>query len=113
MKGNEDCNAYLIYFNDKIAGFVTLEPTNIVAKEMIELSDIFIMPKYRHRGLAQYTVEKLMMNDVKEWHIAIYEDDNDAHQFWQALFQKLSIEKCYKVAPSETEGFHEYVVVNA
>ena len=80
---------------------------------MPELSDIFIMPKYRNRGLAKYTIEKLLMNDVKEWHVAVYKDDNEAHQFWQAMFQKLSTEKVDKVLPAETEGFHEYVVVNA
>lgn len=112
LKGNEDCEAYFILSGGRIAGFVTLEPTIIAKKEMPELADIFIMPKYRGRGLAKLTIETLL-SDFKRWHVAIYEDDVDAYKFWQSMFKKLNTENVEKIMPTETEGFHEYIVVNA
>ena len=112
LLGYENCEVYIIYFDEAIAGFITIEPTKIMNKEMLELSDIFIMPKYRHRGLARFVIEKLFLNEKKMWHVAIYENDTQAQQFWHTLFQQMNIEKVIKVLPAEMEGFHEFVVVN-
>ena len=114
LKGKEDCTAYLVLIEQVIAGFVTVESTEILDKEMPELSDIFILPKYRNRGIAKYVVEKLMLkNESNEWHVAIYRDDNQAFNFWQNLFDKLNLSEVKQVNSPQSEEFFEYVVKNS
>jgi predicted acetyltransferase len=108
----EDCDAYLIVVENNIAGFVTVEPTEILEREMPELSDIFILPKYRSKGIALHAVRQLMLNNSLNWHVAVYEKDREALKFWERLFTKLPNENVLKVEPAETEGFHEFVITN-
>lgn len=110
--GEEDCDAYLIVVDGHIAGFVTVEPTEILEREMPELSDIFILPKYRSKGIALHTVHHLMLNNSLNWHVAVYENDREALKFWDRLFAKFPIVDVLKVEPAETEGFHEFVITN-
>jgi predicted acetyltransferase len=110
--GDEDCDAYLIVVENNLAGFVTVEPTEILEREMPELSDIFILPKYRSKGIAEHAVRQLMLNGSSNWHVAVYEKDREALKFWDRLFAKLPIENVLKVEPPETEGFHEFVITN-
>lgn len=110
--GEEDCDAYLIIVENNIAGFVTVEPTEILGSEMPELSDIFILPKYRSKGVAFHAVCQLMLNNASNWHVAVYDNDREALKFWDRLFAKLPIENVLKVEPAETEGFHEFVITN-
>lgn len=108
----EDCDAYLIFVEGNIAGFITVEPTEIVEREMPELSDLFILPKYRGKGIALYVVRQLMLDNSLNWHVAVYEKDREALKFWDRLFSILPIVNVIKVEPSETEGFHEFVITN-
>jgi len=108
----EECDAYLVVVDNNIAGFVTVEPTEILDSEMPELSDIFILPKYRSKGIAFHVVSQLMLNDSLKWHVAVYEKDREALKFWDRLFARLPIKNVLKVEPAETEGFHEFVITN-
>lgn len=110
--GEEDCDAYLIVVEGNIAGFVTVEPTEILEREMPELSDIFILPKYRAKGIALHVIRQLMLHNSLNWHVSVYENDGEALKFWERLFAKLPIVDVLKVEPPETEGFHEYVITN-
>ncbi|WP_019674468.1 GNAT family N-acetyltransferase [Arsukibacterium perlucidum] len=112
VAGDEDCDAYLIIVEGNIAGFVTVEPTEILQREMPELSDIFILPKYRSKGIALHAVCQLMLNNSLNWHVAVYEKDLEALTFWDRLFAKLPIENVLKIEPAETEGFYEFVITN-
>ncbi len=108
----EDCDAYLVVVDNNIAGFVTVESTEILGSEMPELSDIFILPKYRSKGIALHVVSQLMLKNSLKWHVAVYEKDREALKFWDRLFAKLPIKNVLKVEPAETEGFHEFVITN-
>lgn len=91
---------------------MTVEPTEILEREIPELSDIFILPKYRSKGIAVHAVRQLMLNSSSNWHVAVYKKDREALKFWDRLFAKLPIENVLKVEPPETEGFHEFVITN-
>lgn len=110
--GEEECDAYLIFVDDHIAGFVTVEPTEILDREMPELSDIFILPKYRSKGIAMHCVSQLMLSGSEHWHVAVYQKDQAALKFWDGVFARLTNVDVMKVSPPETEGFHEYVITN-
>lgn len=110
--GHEECDAYMIFVDDEMAGFATVEPTVITDIEMPELSDIFVLPKYRNRGVAHSVVKNLMLNQSDQWHVAIHLADTFALQFWETMFLRLEVKEVKKVEPSENQGFHEYVVTN-
>lgn len=113
VRGQEDSVAYLIFVSDQVVGFATVEPTEIMGKEMPELADIFILPKYRKQGIAKFVVKHLMQAETNQWHVAIYLNDSLALKFWSNLFTQLNVALVEKVEPAETEGFHEFVITNA
>ncbi len=114
LKGQDDCDAYMITNEQSIVGFVTVEPTDILGKEMPELSDIFILPKYRGQGIAQYAIKKLMhIQEHKEWHVSVYLDDESALSFWQKHFKSLNYSNVKQVKTPDSQEFHEFVVQNA
>ncbi|WP_444889756.1 hypothetical protein [Microbulbifer sp. DLAB2-AA] len=61
ISGNEECDAYIILAEGGDAGFVTIEQAEIVGMEMPELSNIFILPKYRSQGMASKIVRVLCL----------------------------------------------------
>lgn len=113
IHGEEECVAYLIFVAGQVAGFATVEPTEIMGKEMPELADIFVLPKYRKQGIAKFVVQHLMQAETNQWHVAVYYNDSLALKFWSDLFTKLNVALVDKVEPAETEGFHEFVITNA
>lgn len=114
LKGQDDCNAYIVLSEQLIIGFVTIEPAEIIGKEMPELSDIFILPKYRNQGIAALVIEQLMhTKEYNEWHVAVYLDDKNALSFWEKHFKHPNYSNVKKVKTPDSEEFHEFVVQNA
>ena len=113
VRGEEECVAYLIFVADQLVGFATVEPTEIMGKEMPELADIFILPKYRKHGIAKFVIQHLMQAETNQWHVAVYLNDSLALKFWNNLFTQLNVAFIDKVEPTETEGFHEFIITNA
>lgn len=109
VRGEEDCIIYLVLVSNQIAGFATVEPTEIVGKEIPELADIFILPKYRKQGIAKFVIQNLMPVETNQWHVAVHLNDSSALKFWNSLFAKLNVAR---VDPPETEGYHEFVITN-
>ena len=112
VRGEEDCIIYLVLVSNQIAGFATVEPTEIVGKEIPELADIFILPKYRKQGIAKFVIQNLMPVETNQWHVAVHLNDSSALKFWNSLFAKLNVVRVDKVDPPETEGYHEFVITN-
>ncbi|MEM5548165.1 GNAT family N-acetyltransferase [Pseudoalteromonas fuliginea] len=113
VRGEEDCIIYLVLVSNQIAGFATVEPTEIAGKEIPELADIFILPKYRKQGIAKFVIQNLMPVETNQWHVAVHLNDSLALKFWNSLFAKLNVVRVDKVDPPETEGYHEFVITNA
>ena len=112
VRGEEDCIIYLVLVSNQIAGFATVEPTEIVGKEIPELADIFILPKYRKQGIAKFVIQNLMPVETNQWHVAVHLNDSSALKFWNSLFAKLNVARVDNVDPPETEGYHEFVITN-
>ena len=112
VRGEEDCIIYLVLVSNQIAGFATVEPTEIAGKEIPELADIFILPKYRKQGIAKFVIQNLMPVETNQWHVAVHLNDSSALKFWNSLFAKLNVARVDNVDPPETEGYHEFVITN-
>ena len=52
---------------------------------MPELADIFILPKYRKRGIAKFVIRHLMQVKTNQWHVAVYLEDSLALNLWSNL----------------------------
>ncbi|WP_444909087.1 hypothetical protein [Microbulbifer sp. TRSA005] len=61
ISGNVECDAFVVLVEGGIAGIVTIEQAEIVGMEMPELSDIFVLPKYRNQRVASKIVRVLCL----------------------------------------------------
>lgn len=78
-------SAYLLRVDGALAGFALIEPSDVDANAL-ELADLFIMRKYRRRGLAQFVVEHFLGQRDTPWTITVFDDAGDAKAFWQRIF---------------------------
>ncbi|XZZ69755.1 hypothetical protein ACJJIB_15935 [Microbulbifer sp. JMSA008] len=53
--------------------------------EMPELSDIFILPKYRSQGVASKIARGFMLKEIGQLYAEIYQGDTFALQFWEGV----------------------------
>ena len=54
-------NSYVVVSNQKIIGFVSL--SNVLGKHY--LSDVFVKPKYRHKGIGTCLVQEIIKKSSK------------------------------------------------
>jgi len=108
--GREDCDAHLIYFSQSLAGFINVEQTEISGLSIPELSDIFILPKYRQHGITSHVVKSMFIDKYPRWHVAVYGQDLTAKEFWERLFKRLAVKDVSKLPFSESGEFNEYIV---
>ncbi|WLQ13254.1 GNAT family N-acetyltransferase [Hahella aquimaris] len=110
LEAKEECEVYLILSDQSVAGFLTIEPVEIRGKELLELADLFILPKYRSRGVASFAIKNMVFREDKAWHISVYQGDTLALAFWKRIFHKLPFRSVSEISPPEVEGFYEFVV---
>lgn len=78
-------SAYIVKVDGALAGFALIEPSDAVA-EAQELADLFIMRRFRRRGVAQQVVSHFMATRAIPWTITTFDDAPDATAFWQQMF---------------------------
>ncbi len=81
-------SAQLILADGFIAGFLLLERSELPGIEAPEFADLFILKKYRRRGIGRALVQQLM-GDGSSWLLRYYRQDAVALAFWQQLFSEL------------------------
>ena len=72
-----------------LAGFFVTEPVMAGAVPVQELSDFFILKKYRRRGLALEVLRRVLLGSDKTWLVAMFRADAAACAFWQQAFARL------------------------
>lgn len=78
-------SAYLLKIDGAPAGFALIEPSDAV-EEAQELADLFIMSRFRRRGIARQVVQHFMAQRTIPWTITTFNEGADAIAFWQQLF---------------------------
>lgn len=78
-------SAHIIKVDGALAGFALLEPSDAL-DDALELADLFIMQRFRRRGLAQQVVEYFLGQRSERWTITTFDDAPDACAFWQHMF---------------------------
>ena len=89
MQGEDGVAAYLVRVDGHLAGFVLTERYEFEGEIVDELADLFVLPKYRGRGIATQLIERLILPAQHPWLIAVFRDDAEALRFWSGAFERL------------------------
>jgi predicted acetyltransferase len=81
--------AYLLWMGEFIAGFLVIEVAQTPDGPMTEFADLFILRRYRRRGLAMQVLRSIMLPAQHPWLVAVFRQDTLALQFWRAAFKTL------------------------
>lgn len=103
-------SGYAIHCDGACAGFVILLSAQIEGKAITEFADLFVLPKYRGRGVGSAVIEQVILRSSQPWLIAVFRDAPQAQGFWRSAFSRLPFASCREVVPPELAQFHEYVV---
>ena len=106
-------SAHLITCGNAIAGFLLLHAAEIEKKPITEFADLFVLPKFRRRGVASAVVDRVILNSGRPWLIAVFRDDLQALAFWRRTFLRRPALSCREIDPPESPEFHEFVVKNS
>lgn len=71
------------------AGFALIEPAHGFDRGIQELADLFVLPKYRRRGLALALLEHAMQGSTQPWLVANFREDTEAQAFRRHLAARL------------------------
>lgn len=100
--------AYLLKVDGKVAGFVLVEQIDFEGGRIAEFADLFVLPKYRGRGLASEAVRQIVLASGHSWLIAVFRGDEEALRYWRNAFTRLPF-RSVREAPA-SEAFHLFVV---
>lgn len=89
MQREEGMAAYLVRVEGRLAGFALTERYEFEGQTVDELADLFVLPKYRGRGIATQLIEQLVLPAQHPWLIAVFREDAQALRFWQRAFERL------------------------
>ena len=101
--------AHLLRFDGAIAGFALIEDSDAVPGAM-EIADLFIMSRFRRRGIAKDVVLHFMTQRIVPWTVVVYDDAADAKVFWSAMFTIPAITPTETVADPDARQVAVYVL---
>ncbi|MDN7144166.1 GNAT family N-acetyltransferase [Pseudomonas sp. JQ170] len=84
-----DWSANLILVEGCIAGFMLIERSELPALNALELADLFILKRYRRKGIASALASQVLMSGESDWLIRFYDQDETAQAFWRKVFDNL------------------------
>ncbi len=94
--------ARILLVNGNIAGFVLVEDTELESTPVLELADLFVLPKYRRSGLATWATRELLTRSSERWLIAVFRRDLQAYAYWARALRRLQVE--FHELPEDTDG---------
>jgi len=81
--------AYLFRCDGRVCGFALVEQIDMDGTTMRELADLFVLPKYRGRGVADAAIRSIVLRSEGAWMIATFKQDLDAQRYWASAFHRL------------------------
>ncbi|MGG2395781.1 GNAT family N-acetyltransferase [Pseudomonas sp. SH1-B] len=80
-------SANLVLADGFIAGFLLIEQSELPGLDVPEFADLFILKRYRRRGIGRALVQQVMGNE-QPWLLRYYHQDEVAQTFWQQLLSE-------------------------
>ena len=104
---------YLIWVNNKLAGFVLIQqgsPIDNDNPDIWDISEFFIMRKFRKKGIGQFVAQSIWDSHPDSWQVRVWENNTTAHQFWNNAIGKFigKIIIPVKMTDQEHEGLLVY-----
>ena len=78
-------SAQLVLVDGFIAGFLLIERSELPGVDALELADLFILKKYRRRGIGRAVVTQVLMSGEENWLVRFYRQDETAVAFWRSV----------------------------
>jgi predicted acetyltransferase len=103
--------AYLIRHEDQLAGLLLVGHQNLRGRSIMEFGDLYVLPKYRGRGVASEVIRQVVLDSDHPWLICVFRTDAQALSFWRKAFGRLPFSSVHEESPSEDPDLHEFVVV--
>ncbi|MEG1628484.1 GNAT family N-acetyltransferase [Pseudomonas sp.] len=82
-------SANLILVDGFIAGFLLVERSEFAALNALELADLFILKRYRRKGIGRAIASQVLMGGEFDWLVRFYDQDETAQAFWRAVLDNL------------------------
>ncbi|WP_342622426.1 GNAT family N-acetyltransferase [Pseudomonas alkylphenolica] len=82
-------SANLILVDGFIAGFLLIERSEFAALNALELADLFILKRYRRKGIGRAIASQVLTSGESDWLVRFYDQDETAQAFWRAVLDNL------------------------
>ncbi|BAN48410.1 GNAT family N-acetyltransferase [Metapseudomonas resinovorans] len=82
-------SAHLVLVDGFIAGFLLIERSELAGFDALELSDLFILKKYRRHGIGKTLVTQVLLGGDHDWLVRFYREDEVALAFWRSVLDEL------------------------
>lgn len=78
-------SASLVLVDGFIAGFLLVERSELPGIDALELADLFVLKKYRRRGIGRALATQVLASGENDWLVRFYRQDELAQAFWRAV----------------------------
>jgi predicted acetyltransferase len=102
--------AYLLRVGGNLAGFLIVEMAQTPLGVLTEFADIFLLRRYRRRGLALEVVRRVMLGAAHPWLVAVFREDQSALAFWRSAFTRLPFTEVQEFGDPEQPEFFFFAV---
>lgn len=102
--------AYLIRHEGQVAGLLLVGHQNLRGREIMEFADLYVLPKFRGRGIASEVLRQVLLSSGQPWLICVFRNDAQALAFWRRAFERLPFASVREEVPSEDPDLHEFIV---
>ncbi|MET4683126.1 GNAT family N-acetyltransferase [Brevundimonas faecalis] len=102
--------AYIIRYEGKLAGLLIVGHQNFGGRSIMEFADLYVLPKYRGKGVASEAIRQTMLSSNEPWLVCVFREDRQALAFWRAAFERLAFTSVREVLQPKDPELHEFIV---
>ncbi len=100
-----DRYAYFIEVDGKIAGFVLVNNYNLVEMDAKNISEFYIKPEFRKKGVGKMSSKKVFDLFPGKWEVRELESNPTAQKFWRNVIAEYT-DNNYKEVILDNEKWH-------
>jgi predicted acetyltransferase len=94
--------AHLLHVDGQVAGFVLVDEADFAGTAYPELADLFVLPKYRGKGVAVHAATALLAPASGPWLLAVFKRDLQAYAYWRRALPRLGV--AFEEQPEPAQG---------
>lgn len=80
---DDDKRAFLIKYNEEIAGFVLLSQKGLFSKTTWNMGEFFILAKFQRKGIGSHAATQIWNDLPGAWEISVIPENKNAANFWR------------------------------